>query len=132
MKLEDIFIDYLKSGGSWMESTLVVSSSSKKSKELKSNEVFMRYCDLKKRDGAVTAKLIRDEKRLLQDELDKKPKIAGEEPLPYIFAHPDLPGSEDRAMVVVRIESLPPDFDHELNNLNLILDLTGLGADQGV
>ncbi|CAE7355917.1 unnamed protein product [Symbiodinium sp. KB8] len=101
MKLEDIFIDYLKSGGSWMESTLVVSSSSKKSKELKSNEVFMRYCDLKKRDGAVTAKLIRDEKRLLQDELDKKPKIAGEEPLPYIFAHPDLPGSEDWELIRV-------------------------------
>ncbi|CAE7042112.1 unnamed protein product, partial [Symbiodinium sp. CCMP2456] len=101
MKLEEIFVDYLKSGGSWLESSLVVSTSSKKSKELESKEVFIRYCDLKKRDGAVTAKLIRDEKRALQEELDKKPVVAGEEPLPFVFAHPDLPGSEEWELIRV-------------------------------
>ena len=45
-----------------------------------------------KRDGAVTAKVIRDEKRALQEDLDKNPD---DTILPYIMAHPDLPGSEE-------------------------------------
>ena len=126
MKLEDLFLDYLRAGGSWLESSWVVSTTTSKSKELQAEEVYVKYMDLKKRHGAVTAKMIRDEKRSLQDELDKRPKVPGEEPpLPFVFAHPDLPGSEDRAAVmIIRTQSLPPDFHNP--------SLTGLGDDQGV
>lgn len=76
-----------------MESTLVATAKSKKSKDLQCADSYERYMDLKKKHGALTAKLIRDEKRALQDALDKKPD---DSILPYILAHPDLPGSEAR------------------------------------
>ena len=116
MKLEDLFLDYLRAGGSWLESTLLVSTTTSKSKEMQAEEVFVKYMDLKKQHGALTAKMIRDEKRSLQEELDRRPTFPGEEPpLPYVFAHPDLPGSEDSSgVMIIRIHLLPPDLDSEL------------------
>ena len=79
-----------------MTSTLCCRASSKHSKEVDSTECYIRYKDLKAKEGAVTAKLIRDEKRVLQEDLDKNPRP---NVLPYIMAHPDLPGSEESSSV---------------------------------
>ena len=91
--MEDIFIDYIKCAGDWMNSTLVISSRSSSSKELKMEEIYMQYSDLKKKHGNVVAKCIRDEKRALQEQLDAQPE-PDPDMLPWVLAHPDLPGSE--------------------------------------
>ena len=111
MKLEDLFLDYLRAGGSWLESTLLVSTTTSKSKEMQAEEVFVKYMDLKKQHGALTAKMIRDEKRSLQED-DRRPTVPGEEPpLPYVFAHPDLPGSEDSSgVMIIRIQFVAAGF----------------------
>ena len=75
-----------------MQSSLVLTVKSKTAKELKMEENYMMHKDLKQKYGAVTAKAIRDEKRCLQDALEKKPDP---QVLPWILAHPDLPGSEE-------------------------------------
>ncbi|CAE7655769.1 unnamed protein product [Symbiodinium sp. CCMP2592] len=97
-RLEDLFIDYVKSNADWMQSSLVMTVTSKTAKELKMEEDYMMFKDLKQKYGAVTAKAIRDEKRGLQEQLDKKPDP---QMLPWILAHPDLPGSEDHELVRV-------------------------------
>ena len=86
-------MQYLQCNGQWLESKVCITAKSKKSKELQCLDSYERYMDLKKKHGAVNAKLIRDEKRALQEALDKDPD---ENTLPYILAHPDLPGSEAR------------------------------------
>ena len=57
----------------------------------------MMYSDVRKKHGNVAGKAIRDEKRKLQDELDKNPNP---EILPWILAHPDLPGSEAAGLIM--------------------------------
>ena len=87
-----MFLEYLRCDGKWMESNLVVKQVTSKGQLVEGVERYMRYMDLKKKEGAVTAKLIRDEKRVLQEQLEKNPDP---DVLPFIMAHPDLPGSED-------------------------------------
>ncbi|OLP95152.1 hypothetical protein AK812_SmicGene22759 [Symbiodinium microadriaticum] len=97
-RLDDLFMQYLQCNGQWLESKVCITAKSKKSKELQCLDSYERYMDLKKKHGAVNAKLIRDEKRALQEALDKDPD---ENTLPYILAHPDLPGSEDWELIRV-------------------------------
>ena len=56
---------------------------------------YIRYKDLRDKEGEVTAKLIMEQKRDLQRELEiSDPETASL--LPWISPHPDLPGNEDR------------------------------------
>ncbi|CAE7244961.1 unnamed protein product [Symbiodinium microadriaticum] len=96
--LDDLFLEYLRCDGRWMESNLVVKQVTSKGQLVEGVECYMRYMDLKKKEGAVTAKLIRDEKRTLQEKLDQSPDP---DVLPFVMAHPDLPGSEDWELVRV-------------------------------
>ena len=50
------------------KSNLVVKQVTSKGQLVEGVECYMRYMDLKKKEGAVTAKLIRDEKRVLQEQ----------------------------------------------------------------
>ena len=51
----------------------------------------MTYMDLKSRDCPVNVKMIRDEKMVRHKLQDQMPHVLCEdEPLPFIFAHPDL------------------------------------------
>ncbi|CAE7338863.1 unnamed protein product [Symbiodinium sp. CCMP2592] len=96
--LDEMFIEYLRCDGKWMESNLIVKQVTSKGQLVEGVECYMRYMDLKKKEGVVTAKLIRDEKRLLQENLEQNPDP---DVLPFIMAHPDLPGSEDWELVRV-------------------------------
>ena len=75
----------------------MVRATSSKSKLVEGIESYIRYQDLRKKEGAVAARIIRNEKRALQEELDKNPD---DSVLPYILAHPDMPGSEDRRRAI--------------------------------
>ena len=74
-----------------MESSLVLRSTQTATQEVTGRYKYIRYCDLKKSHGAAAAKLIRDEKRALQQKQDENPNNG--QP-PWALAHPDLPGSE--------------------------------------
>lgn len=89
--MEDLFLEYLRSSGDWLQSTLVLKAKSKTSRELKHEECYTMFKDLKKVHGPIVAKSIRDEKRQLQEKLDAEPDPAT---LPWILPRPDLPGSE--------------------------------------
>ena len=89
--MEDLFIEYLRSSGDWLNSSLVVKARSETSRELKHEECYTMFKDLKKIHGPIVAKSIRDEKRQLQEKLEAEPDPSI---LPWILPHPDLPGSE--------------------------------------
>ena len=76
-----------------MQSSLLLTVSQKTSSEISGKQRYMRYIDLRKQHGAAAAKMIRDSKRELQAQLDKKPDGASQ--APWVMPHPDLPGSED-------------------------------------
>ncbi|CAE7280797.1 unnamed protein product, partial [Symbiodinium sp. CCMP2456] len=92
-KIENLFLDYLRCSGNWLSSTLVMQTKRVKDKELKMEEAYIMFKDLKQKHGSLMAKSIRDEKRAMQEALDKDPK-ADPDTLPWVLAHPDLPGSE--------------------------------------
>ena len=75
-----------------MQSSLLLTVTQKTSSEISGKQRYMRYLDLRKQHGAAAAKMIRDSKRELQKQLDKKPDPSQ---VPWVMPHPDLPGSED-------------------------------------
>ena len=88
--MQMLFADYLAANGNWLQSTLVATTRSTQSKELKGKEKFIKYCDLRKAVGAVAAKKIKEEKMRLQ-------LSCGAGDVPYTMPHPDMPTNEARA-----------------------------------
>ncbi|CAE7480808.1 unnamed protein product, partial [Symbiodinium necroappetens] len=103
-KIENLFLDYLRCSGNWLSSTLVMQTKRVKDKELKMEEAYIMFKDLKQKHGSLMAKSIRDEKRAMQEALDKDPK-ADPDTLPWVLAHPDLPGSEAAGLNIMAWEA---------------------------
>ena len=90
--MQQLFEEYLACGGDWMQSSLVLNVTQKASSEISGKQRYVRYIDLRKQHGVTAARMIRESKRELQKQLEKKPDPSQ---APWVMPHPDLPGSED-------------------------------------
>ena len=64
-------------------------------KKIHNDHKYIRYKDLRDKEGEVTAKLILEQKKELQKALETEDPETGLI-LPWVSPHPDLPGNEDR------------------------------------
>ena len=64
------------------------------SRKVHAEHEYVRFKDVRDAHGEIAAKLIRDDKRQLQRDLESKnPKEAIR--VPWCMRHPDMPGNED-------------------------------------
>ena len=81
-----------------MTSTYVVKAFSSSLQEIIGIDQYIRFCDLKKKEGDAAATLVRDSKRMLQKELEAS---GDTETLPWVLKHPDLPGNEESCLLIL-------------------------------
>ena len=93
-----LFSEYLKAGGDWLRSTLVMAQTSTQSNEISGVEEFIMYKDLRKELGKTQADELRSRKRLQQ-------LACSASDTPYVMPHPDFPNDPDAGfnMTSVRI-----------------------------
>ena len=87
-------MEYLQCAGRWLQSRVYLNAIQTTTKRIENEQEYIRFKDLRTREGEPTAKLIREQKRALQRQLEMDDPEAAVD-TPWIVAHPDLPGSED-------------------------------------
>ena len=92
--LQRLFEDWLQSGESWANSSIVTNHRSRVGQKKRGKDVYMTFRDMKEKFGA-SAKTIRDTKYHLEANRDPSDKSPA-----YWRAHPELPDDKDSNTVL--------------------------------
>ena len=81
--MAQLFDEYIACGGDWLQSSIVLSSKRTNSNQILGDNKYFTFKDLKEKYGEETAKVIRSEKK----KLEQTPPNAE---LPWWKPHPDV------------------------------------------